>query len=229
MKNVIVSDIHANYPALQSVVNREGRESTYFITGDVLGLNGFPSETVQMLQKLDTHMVLGNHDHALLRMKEGHVHNDCLAEYELSHTIESLSDQQVEWLLEHSYMKTFTVDGNDICITHAYPFYERAIGYEKGNSGVHKRDVIEVAARVSNKYDYVFHGHTHQQYSIDVSKYGHHDVIFTNAGSLGYNNHYAVYKNGKIDLKSVNYDESRVKNRIKSRLPEDCPQVTEWW
>ena len=227
MKYILVSDIHANYPALEAVLDKEGHAAEYLVLGDILGLNGFPKEVVDTLHGLDARVILGNHDKALLEYDEGHVNSDALSRYELQHTKGALTDEDIDWLLDKPYMDVFTVSGERFCITHAYPWPERASGYEPGNAGIQKKYVPSIASTVGDDYDYIFHGHTHQQYEQDCSEWGH-DVHFVNPGTLGYEGHYAVFEDGEVTLKEIEWDEDRVKGRVSSLLPDDAPSVERW-
>ena len=227
-KFVIVSDIHGNYPALKAVIEAEGWDSEYAILGDIHGLLGYPQEVQTAVQTLDGYVLAGNHDKALFEKEEGHVVSDELSAFEYNHTTENLSEEQKEWLKELPHMKVITRSGERIALTHAMPWPEKASGYESGNSGVSKRNLVEIAATVSDDYDWVFHGHSHQQFDQDCTKFGH-DVHFVNGGSLGYDHTYSVVDTdaGTVEHKSVEYDED-VPSHVQSVLPEDAPDVDKW-
>ena len=227
MKYILISDIHSNYPALKAVLDKEGRDEQYLVLGDLLGLNGFPKEVVDTLQKLDARVILGNHEKALLEYGEGHVNSKKLSEYELQHTSRALLSEDVEWLLDKSYIEVFTDNHNRYCLTHSMPWPEKASGYEPGNAGIRKKNIPTIASAVGDDYDYVFHGHTHQPYEQDCSQWGH-DVHFVNPGTLGYQGPYAVLEHGEVTLKEIEWDEPRVKERVKELLPDDAPSVERW-
>jgi len=226
---VLLSDIHANYPALEAVVEREGANAKYLVLGDILGLNGFPEETVSLLESLDATTILGNHEAAIVQHDEGHVVNDALSRFEYEHTVDGLTKEQHKWLETLSHLEVMQSDDSRICLAHAYPLPEQASGYESGNAGVAKGDVTHVASVVSNDYDWVFHGHTHTQYDIDCSKFGH-DVHFVNPGSLGYASTYSTVDvdSGEVKHKSVEYDHQRVVEHVERLLPDDAPSAQSW-
>jgi len=224
---VLVSDLHGNAPALKSVIKREGREKDYIVLGDIMGLNSYPEKTLQLVREVATEVIGGNHDQSIFHKGEGHVVSEKLSRFELYHTLSSLSVEQVKWMLELDYMKT--VQSGNICLTHAYPWWEEASGIKEGNTGIRKREVMEVASRFGRTFDWIFHGHTHTQYSLNCSKFGH-DIHFVNPGTLGYNGHYAVVDidSEKVELKQVSLNIPSIKDHISSVLPEDCPSVEEW-
>lgn len=64
-KYAILGDIHANYEALQAVVeDARSRGVTDFVSvGDVVGYNASPSECIKVMRELNCLTVRGNHDH----------------------------------------------------------------------------------------------------------------------------------------------------------------------
>ena len=226
---VLVSDIHGNYPALQAVVDEEGIDAEYMVLGDIHGLNGYPSKTQNLVQAVGNFVLAGNHDRAIFEYGEGHVNSDALSEFELYHTLSNLSVEQVEWMLDRPYMEVVQRGPSRIALCHAYPWPAKASGYEPGNAGISKGSVTSVASTVSDDYDYVFHGHTHTQYELDCSQWGH-DVHFVNPGSLGYDHTYAVVETdlGGVDLRSVEV-EADVQGHVQSHLPEGAPHTEKWF
>lgn len=118
---VVLSDIHGNYPALQEVVNIEGRDKEYIVLGDIHGLNAYPKETLDLVKELNNFVLAGNHDKAIFEFGEGHVNNDKLSEFELYHTLSNLNSDNVEWMLDLSHLGVVQRGDSRICITHAYP------------------------------------------------------------------------------------------------------------
>lgn len=228
-KFVLVSDIHGNAPALQEVVDVEGEDAEYMVLGDIHGLNAYPQETLELVQEIGNFVLAGNHDKALFHHGEGHVNSDELSAFELEHTVSNLSSEQQDWMRELPYLEVVQRGDSRICLCHAYPWPEKASGYEAGNAGVGKGSVTHVASIVADDYDYVFHGHTHEQYSLDCSRFGH-EVHFVNPGSLGYNGEYAVVdtETGDVTLKEVDIHLEEVKEHISEHLPDDAPSVNRW-
>ena len=75
MKKILVlGDIHANYPALQAILNhvREYRFDRIINTGDLTVYGTFPNETIQWFSKRKkTVSILGNTDRRILRILKG--------------------------------------------------------------------------------------------------------------------------------------------------------------
>ncbi len=69
MKIAIISDIHANWEALEVVLNyiKEAKCSSVICCGDVVGYGANPYECLSSLAKIkNLHIVLGNHDAGVL-------------------------------------------------------------------------------------------------------------------------------------------------------------------
>ena len=228
---VLVSDIHGNAPALKAVVEREGLDAEYVVLGDLHGLLAYPAEVMDLLNEMETRVLLaGNHDKAMFHHNEGHVNSDELSAFELNHTKSKLTLAQQGWLSNLPFMEVWKDGGSRICATHAMPWPEKASGYEAGNAGVPKGNVPHFASVVADDYDYVFHGHTHEQYDLDCFQFGH-NVVFVNPGSLGWDNTYSVVDtdSGDVEHKSVEADHDSLKEHVQSVLPDSAPHTRKWF
>jgi len=228
-KLVLVSDLHGNAPALEKVIEREGRDKEYIILGDIHGLLAWPNEIYDLVRDVGSVVLAGNHDKAIFHHGEGHVNSAELSSFEVEYTLSQLSQEQKDWMRSLPYLKVFTDGDSRLCATHAIPWPEKASGYESGNAGVTKGSVTHIASVVSDDYDWVFHGHTHEQYSLDCSKFGH-GVHFVNPGALGYGGTYASVdvSTDSVDLRSIELDTESMKDHVRNVLPDDCPSVDQW-
>ena len=66
MRIAVVSDIHANLPALEAVIAAAGAVDAWWHCGDVVGYGPHPNEVVARLRELGAVGVTGNHDAAAL-------------------------------------------------------------------------------------------------------------------------------------------------------------------
>ncbi len=67
MRALILSDIHANLAALESVLGAtQGRYDTIWCLGDVVGYGPRPNECVEIIRDLAAICIMGNHDLAVL-------------------------------------------------------------------------------------------------------------------------------------------------------------------
>jgi len=65
MKLLILSDIHANWPALEAVVGAEPDRDAVAFCGDVVDYGPHPVECLHWVAEHAEYRVRGNHDHAL--------------------------------------------------------------------------------------------------------------------------------------------------------------------
>jgi predicted phosphodiesterase len=63
---LIISDIHANLPALKAVLNDAADFDMLWCMGDVVGYGPDPNECIEQLEEFDHIAVAGNHDWAAL-------------------------------------------------------------------------------------------------------------------------------------------------------------------
>ena len=74
MRLLVVSDVHANAPALEAVLRdaeRHGFDATVFL-GDLVGYHPFPNECAALIERLaPTASLLGNHDALMLALIDG--------------------------------------------------------------------------------------------------------------------------------------------------------------
>lgn len=77
MKYGIISDIHSNYAALDTVLNAMGAVDKIICLGDIVGYGPNPNECVERIRGLDGLVLTGNHDLAAIGWKE----MDCFNSY----------------------------------------------------------------------------------------------------------------------------------------------------
>ena len=63
MRIAILSDIHGNYDALRSVLNRIPSVDYLIVAGDVLGYYPFFNSCIEELDKADALTIAGNHEY----------------------------------------------------------------------------------------------------------------------------------------------------------------------
>jgi predicted phosphodiesterase len=67
MKNLVISDIHANLEAFKSVLEKSGNFDAVWCLGDIVGYGPDPNACINLLKTLPRlSCVLGNHDAAIL-------------------------------------------------------------------------------------------------------------------------------------------------------------------
>lgn len=179
MKIAIISDIHANLPALEVVLSdiRKSKCDHVFVLGDLVGYYHWPREVVEKIMGLqDCTVIRGNHEDLLMRAREDEVFASlCRAKYGsgLKICIETLSQEQMQWLDALPVSQTLTLDGITFALFHGsdrevdeylYPDCARGRIDDMASSGI----------------DYIFFGHTH--YPVVFTR-GH--TVIANPGSVG--------------------------------------------
>lgn len=157
----ILSDIHANLPALQAVmtylVSHNIRKG--LVLGDIVGYGPHPSECIELLRASELTVIKGNHDHAVATgdCSRGMSQN---AKWCIDWTIPRLTEQQKQWLnnlpleihnADNTTKKWQAVHGAPIDPNYFYA-YVYQMTYEQN-----------LAVLAERGMDLCFHGHSHIQ------------------------------------------------------------------
>ncbi len=214
MKLLILSDIHANWPALEAVLRAEGSWDAVAFCGDVVDYGPNPVECLRWIAGHAEFRVRGNHDNALGYGVDcrcmGSFREAAVATRAWHRTL--LAPDDFAFLRSLPTIGWFEWGGRHFRMAHATP----------------QGDLFEYLApnewdqRVKDlECDYVVLGHTHIQ---DMRRVGR--LIVLNPGSVGLNRDgsgkacYAVYDGETISLKRVAYDVERTVAALQSsRLP----------
>jgi putative phosphoesterase len=178
----IITDIHANLPALQAVLRRIdelGIEDVY-CGGDLVGYGPHPNEVCALIQERGIPTIYGNYDYAIARDLD-----DCGCAYITPHDRE-LGQQSVAWTLEHTDQRSkdfmrelpfdlrFTVGECSVHLVHGSPRKVNEYLFEDKPARLYER----LAA--AEEADVLVFGHTHKPWD---REYG--GVRFVNCGSVG--------------------------------------------
>lgn len=204
MKVVFISDIHANYTALESVMNDVNNADMFVCLGDIVGYGPQPKECVDLVRDKFNIILRGNHDREVsrhhnknfpLRVSKG-----------LDHAEKELDKSDIEWL--HNLPDKSTVENT--LIAHSHP--------EITDKYVYPRNFKYMDEFIED-YNGLALGHTHIQGIRHINgKY-----VF-NPGSVGQprdNNPKSGYaildtETNNIELKRSEYDVESVVNKIKN-------------
>ena len=225
MKALIISDVHANYPALQAVLEKDGSYDKLIFLGDVVDYGPHPKECVTFIKNNADYYVRGNHDNALA------FNTDCnsmgtFREYSIATRKwhETLLDENDKGFLRNMPLINKAhlpggqedSDNNTFFLAHASPqgdiskyIYEDEIVNELD-------DIIA---------EYILVGHTHVQYKKKIDY-----TLIVNPGSVGLSRDggqacYAIYENGNILLHRIDYDvEKTITDLMKSPIPDSCKE-----
>lgn len=65
MRRLILSDIHANYPAFESVLSAAGKCEEIIFLGDLANFGPHPKECIALMRELNATCIMGNHDYLI--------------------------------------------------------------------------------------------------------------------------------------------------------------------
>lgn len=178
----VVTDIHANLPALQAALARIdelGIERIY-CGGDLVGYGPHPNEVCALIQERGIPTIYGNYDHAIAR--DDH---DCGCAYVTQHDRE-LGQESVEWTLVNTdqaakdFMRElpfdlrFSVGDYGVHLVHGSPRKVNEYLFEDKPASLYERLAAAETGRV------LVFGHTHKPWVHDYT-----GVRFVNCGSVG--------------------------------------------
>jgi len=167
MRLGLISDIHANLPALEAVLDDMPDDvDELACLGDVVGYNPYPVECVDQVQEECDYVLQGNHDREIRNPNYG---SNQQAVKGLQLAEQRLEEEELEYLLELSETQELA-DGN-ILAAHSHP--------ENTDEYVFPSDFSEIESYLDS-YDAVVLGHTHLQ---GVERFD--DGVVVNPGSVG--------------------------------------------
>ena len=238
MRYALISDIHANLPALEAVLrdiaSREHVGATYHL-GDLVGYAPWPNEVVAALRAAGIAGVAGNYDSTVATD-----YKHCGCKYEDARQ-EELSHLSYEWTRKHVSSETkeflgglpFRLDlrplgghiaGPTVTLLHGNQVLNTVYVYEDRPDSFLEKMGSALNARAG---DIVCFGHTHEPWHRVVQ-----GVHFINTGSVGrpkdgdWRAGYVVLDVGatepRVELVRVDYDVERAAQAIlESGLPND--------
>ncbi len=239
MRFALISDIHANLPALEAVLadieRRDDCDATYHL-GDLVGYAPWPNETVTLIRERGIAGVAGNYDSTVATD-----HEHCGCKYEDAHQ-EQLAHQSYAWTREHvnSRAKTFLGElpfrmdlrprgghagGSRLCLVHGTPTLNTLYWTEERPDSFCTK-MADLAGLTAG--DVIAFGHTHKPWHRIVE-----GVHFVNTGSVGRPKdgdwragyvqlHIAAGTDPVVEFRRVEYDVERTAAAIMaSALPDE--------
>jgi putative phosphoesterase len=182
MRVAVITDIHANLPALEAVlelIDGEGVDRLY-CGGDLVGYGPHPNEVCALVDERGIPTIYGNYDYAIARDLE-----DCGCAYVNRHDRE-VGQLSVDWTLAHTNQRSkdfmrelpfdlrFELSSKRVRLVHGSPRKVNEYLFEDKPARTFER----IAAQAD--CDILVFGHTHKPW---VHQYG--DVLFVNCGSVG--------------------------------------------
>ena len=215
MRIAIISDIHANLPALEAVLHdiERQRVDKIYCLGDTVGYGGKPVECVERVRAVCAGSVIGNHDEAVA-LNEGteFLPRDGQVAAALHRSL--LSEDDISWLAERP--KILVADG--VTFVHAAP--------QEPQTWLRIESLQEAQAQFQHfETDFCMIGHTHvagvigNKIGVLRVRPGYRYLI--NPGAVGQprdGNPRASY--GVLDTEAVTYQNHRIPYNIE-RAMED--------
>lgn len=123
MRILVLSDIHANAVALESVLDHaKDRYDKVWCLGDVVGYGPSPNECIEMVQEIADVCVIGNHDWAVLDRNGISVDDfNPMARHAVLWTRSQLSEANRTFLDSLPSQPTRPVGAPHVLVTHASP------------------------------------------------------------------------------------------------------------
>jgi putative phosphoesterase len=210
MKLLILSDMHANWPALEAVLCAEPNHTAIAFCGDVVDYGPNPIECVRWVARNADFTVRGNHDNAV------GFDLDCrcmgsFREYSLATRAwhkSILSEADLEFLRNMPTLYTFEWQGRHFRMAHATPQGDLFEYLPMAEWPERVKDLDE---------DFVLLGHTHIQ---GKQKVGRTTVV--NPGSVGLARDteglacYATFDGEDLALKRIPYDVERTLRALRN-------------
>jgi putative phosphoesterase len=202
-KLLILSDIHANWPALGAVLQAEPEFDAVAFCGDVVDYGPCPVECIGWLRDHANYLVRGNHDNALAFDLDcrcmGSFREYSLATRAWHRTLVSAADRA--FLGDLPTLSWFEWEGRYFRMAHATPRGDLFEYLSPDQWGDQVRGL---------ESDFMLLGHTHVQ---GIQMFG--NVTVVNPGSVGLARDrggeacYAMFAAGRMELKRIAYDVGR--------------------
>lgn len=217
-KLVLISDIHANLPAFEAVLDdlNSIQYDSIICLGDIVGYGPHPTECISLIKELKIQCVKGNHDAGVSgELTERHFRNPNRSL--IKQTREMLTDKDLKWLRNMPY--TLTSDENEWFAVHASP--NNPTRWEYLESAIKIRGLLK-----NVDYKFCLIGHTHIPAFVS-QKFGEKSIqdngkYLINPGSIGqsrdgdYRASYCILdtQQNTLDFKRVEYNLEKVVNDL---------------
>jgi predicted phosphodiesterase len=207
MKILILSDIHANWPALRAVLQAEPTADEILCLGDLVDYGPQPVGCVEwaMRNVAPDRLIQGNHDWGVAENQDPRCSPPYrhLTQITQQDCLNMLGNEQREFLGRSLPFRSFQLGGASWAACHAAPSdplfrYLRVTG---------RGPELEMEIETAGNPDFLFFGHTHWPVNLRCGR-----TLVVNPGSLGQPKDgdpraaYAIWQDGEVTLKRAAYD-----------------------
>ena len=175
----IISDIHANIYALETVlkdIHRKKNIEEIICLGDVVGYYPYPNECIELVKEQCSLTMLGNHDAGVIGDEPAFYFNPTAYEM-ITWTKENIKTQHEKWLTTLPRRRTIERNGKSWYLVHGSPF--KVFDYMDAHSKKQWAITLDKAFETTET-DILMVGHTHVPVKIK-----HKGKYFLNPGSVG--------------------------------------------
>jgi putative phosphoesterase len=219
MRILVVSDIHANWPALAAI---DEPHDVCICLGDLVDYGPDPAPCVRWAMEHAHYAIRGNHDHGVAQGIDvsGEKGYRYLTRVSRPMMWDALGPEERRFLLQLPLTRRFTLEGRRFLLVHATP-RDPLDEYLMKDPELWARRLQKVDA------DIVCVGHSHMQFNLAVD-----GVVVVNPGSVGQPRDgdpraaYAVIEDNRIELKRVAYPIEETIARVEAApLPDRAKQL----
>jgi len=227
MPIAIISDIHGNLEALQVVLQylQENNIDEIYCLGDIVGYGANPNECLELIARISTKVLMGNHDHAAIGLTNINYFND-YAKISTYWTYSILSAENKNFISSLD----FTWEMDRILLVHSTPSNPPGWHYI-----ITEQDARSEYESFSQNVCFIGHTHLPSIFSqkkgmVKAQKYvlNEQDKYIVNVGSVGQPRDgnpmtcFCVYTSdtGQLEYVRLNYDVAVTREKIiKAGLP----------
>jgi putative phosphoesterase len=220
MRILVVSDIHANWAALEAI---DQPFDVCLCLGDLVDYGPDPLPCVRWAMAHATYAIRGNHDHGVAQgiLVSGETGFRYLTAATRPSMWEALGPEERRYLLQLPVTQRCTLGGRRFLLVHATP-RDPLDEYLLKDPSTWARRLQNVDA------DIVCVGHTHMQFNLEVN-----GVMVLNPGSVGLPRDgdpraaFAVIEDDKIELRRVAYPVEQTVARVEAMpWPRRAKEIT---
>ena len=215
MRIGVISDVHANLPALDAVLDDLQDIDRIIHAGDLLGYNAFPNKTVNRFRSKNIDSITGNHDNSIVR--ESNFDFPDYTEEIIEWTRNEMFDENKKFITNLPCQTKLQIDNYTIQVVHGSP--------QEKNKYIYPTDLsMNLFENLDSDIDILIFGHTHYPIITKIN-----NILLLNPGSVGqprdgdWRASYAVFdtKTGNTEKRRIEYDIERSIQKAKNNsLPQ---------
>lgn len=231
MKALIISDIHSNIVALETIWAQERDSDVIYCTGDLVDYGPFPKEVLAWVRDHKVICTQGNHDRFVAYCYRSQPPLDAWPVAERMwayYNASRLNEADIAFLEHLPIARSITVEGVTYGLTHLYRDYE-----EIRSLHAFEQFCMQSFSETPNLTRLIL-GHTHRQ----CIHYLSNTTLWLNPGSASYRRqddpdqtaHYLTITDGVLALHRLPYDLKPVYAAVQQiPLKASETQVAEWF